>query len=257
MTTRESYTLKEIVLGTRPEYFKNETYLGFLKNLTTADKEVGDFAFNLRVSHDEKPEIRCLFKQNPNTLKGKIIKIKKKLNRYYYGPERGKVLKDNNDNYYIVCSGYDAYIYNDEMKKFDEIVNKVLNSDFANKIKFGHYFSKGDYDISILPSGIYLEDNTLGYKVKFSYCSRNDMIEIKCPKSFEINKEIVSNLLDINIPAILLSDYHKQIIEENLSSETNMELCMDCQSSNKMFFVFDDFWVFDENEEKIILTQIK
>jgi len=248
MVTKEFYSVKDLIIGSREEYLKNERYLKLLIDLTYSyDKNVKEFYFYLQQCDDRKPELVCKFIQNLKTLRGVIKYLQLKTHNYKIDLNSGRCLKNNNGEYFIIDSEYKAFIKNND--KFTQIAEKILNSDFANKMKFVTNCRVGEVSTMITPSSIYIQEQNLDHKIDFDYHSRIDSIIMSC-NNHVINDDLIMHMLESKIPAYILSDYHKQIIDENLSTQKPIEVISETNEKNRVKLLID------EQDDKIILKKV-
>ena len=214
------YNIKDIILATRKDYLIIEKYLLELKKLTQhTDKSAKDYYYELsKLPYiHKKPEVKCNIFPNPLTIKG--------LKEYLYykllcgkGVEsiRSTVYKSNNDKY-IIGNQYKNYIK--DQKKFHEIVQLILNSEFANNINFNVNYENANIKFDITPEEIfgYLNINNQD-KLYYDYVAKNDSLILNSKKG-NITKQNVENLLESKIPASILSAYHKELIDKNTEKE--------------------------------------
>lgn len=221
------YNIEDIIMGTRKEYLIIEKYLLELKKLTMhTDKSAKYFYYELaklpRIH--EKPEIQCNIFPNPLTIKG--------FREYMYyklfcgagvNSIRSTLYKNNNDKY-IIGNQYKNHIK--DQKKFNEIVQLILNSEFANNINFNVNYENDYIKFDITPKEIlgYLNINNQD-KLYYNYSALDDLLILNSKKG-NITEENVLNLLHTKIPENILSTYHKSLIdnrEEKNSFKINIE----------------------------------
>lgn len=189
------------------------------------------FTFLKANPNGQKPDLRCRFIQNLETLEGLITYLQIKTGSYDSKREIGDCLMDNNGKYHIANSAYDARVKTLDMKKFEKIVDQMLASDFVNKMEFGSHYKKGKYSISILPTGIHTYDIGDKFFIDVNYVSKDDHITVK--SNCSINETLVGYALDSRIPVELLSDYHRKAIDNSLSTSKPMDVFVDSDNSVK------------------------
>lgn len=251
MEKKNYYSVKDIILGSRSIYQENERYLKLLRLLTDSyDKNVKDFYFKLS-TYKDNPTVVCHFVQSLKTLKGLIIYLQMKTNTYYNGREMGRCIKTPGGEYVIANDEYEAFIKFEDMKSFAYITEKILESDFANKMEFGHKRDQHKTALSILPSGIYIKSIDLGRMMKCNYVARTDSIDITAPRSCEVGLDQIATFLDYRFPAELLSDYHKQVIDENPATEKILEIISDSRDTSSAHIRIN------EKEHEFVLKKVK
>lgn len=212
---KDNYTLKEVILGTRREYRKLYDYLFVLKALTTCwDKEVQDFYFKLNVSGDEKPEILWRFVQNPRTLKGLIYYLQKSINKFKDTPEYKVVLKNSEDIDLMVNEKYSAFVDNELAPYFEQIIDLIINSNFANMIKFNlHILPEHNGSLLITPNIISYNCMENQQETSLDYYSEFDYIKLHCGNQEHLDISLFKKLLNKCIPAEIFSPYHRGLID--------------------------------------------
>lgn len=254
---KDFYTAKEIIMGTRSEYQKNELLLKKLKDMVYSDdKEVKDLYFKVfKYLSNKDPKMLCTFEQNEKTLRGLLWKLEMKLGTRIYGRERQEIKKDINGKYKIGNYHYDAYIKEGMEEEFELLTQKILSSDFITKMDFGG-ISKGgtpEYFLMILePNIIYIDTYQGNTQARLDYIPREDLF---CAgrEDDELDDEIFYHLLDSKVPATSLSDYHRQIIDNNPSTYKPVEIRTEDEEFGRSRFNL----LINENDDKITLTKTK
>jgi len=214
------YNIKDIILATRKDYLIIEKYLLELKKITQhTDKSAKDFYYELaKLPHiHEKPEIQCNFFPNPLSIKGFKEYVYYKLFCGEGVKSIRSTLYKNNNSKYIIGNQYKNYIK--DQKKFDEIVQLILNSEFANNINFNVNYENDNIKFDITPREIlgYLNINNQD-KLYYNYIAKDDSLILNSKKG-NITEQNVLNLLESKIPASVLSAYHKELIDKNTEKE--------------------------------------
>lgn len=227
-----NYSLKEVLLGTREEYLKIANYLKLLRELTTSyDRQVEDFYFKVYKNKGED-RVKCIFRQNEKTLKGLTIHFQKKLGVYMFGPEVGVCTKGSDGIYRIKSRDYEASILTGEEQRFDEVINQLLTSDFLTKTNFGFCSEKGMCNgMYLYPEGIYScyvlqqSENKNKHVGHIEYNSLNDRVKVRFNNSeMPFRDKLKMVLEEPDIPESVLSEYHKQIIEQSGVKSKKLEI---------------------------------
>ena len=151
---KEFYTAKEIIMGTRSEYQKNEKPFRMLSEMIySKDKSVKDFDFYIFMNEyyiNEPAILECRLKNDPKSFMGIIRKLLSKMSLEYAlnsaEPIR-KIYKDDNGRYQLknIYRKRDIFIKPGMEKQFDILLNNtIMNSEFVTKINFGSYTEKSD-----------------------------------------------------------------------------------------------------------------
>lgn len=257
---KENYTGAEIIFGIRSEYLDLNDKFQRLKNLTCTSKhkQIKDIEYYVRKDRrDLKPDLYCSFEQNEKTLRGLRQHLKKDIfHTYVYGCNIAKVLKNNNDQYFIPHHYYRAFIKNENQKEFSNIANEILNSDFCNKSNFS-YISCGENFCSLTKDseGIYIYDelgliyDKADFLCHLDYLANEDSIRIYGHEQIPITKDIIERLLNITVDAEELTEYEKHLID-------------DFKSSSKPIYIDDSIkedknikLSIKEDEDKILLLK--
>lgn len=252
---KEFYTAKEIIVGTRSEYLRNERELLMLKELVCSDdKEVDDFYFEVVKLFGKSPEIICKFIQNPKTMRGFVRYISEKMGRKASGYENG-YLRKAGYNYRIDNSFYDASIKEGKEKEFVILIRKILNSTFVNNIDCYDLRNgnEKDKDISMIVTGtcVMVSNVDSDFFDRIIYYSRNDSILATSTRNFDA--EMLERLINFEVPAYCLSEYHRQIIDNNPSTYKPLEICSSVSRCDGKRFRM----LIEESEDKITFTKTR
>ena len=121
-----------------------------------------------------------------------------------------------------------------KLELFLYAAKNAVNSDFANKINFGMAFYLGEDNVyRILPGGIYVNNTGLGYYVSFDYIARVDLIYAYCYHKNSIDSNMINYILNSRINPLMLSEYHKMIIDSCQSTKKKFEIINEVQSKSK------------------------
>lgn len=258
MVKKDYYTAKEIIMGTRSEYQRIQSNINMLESMICSDdKQVKDFYITLfKESHFNNPTLYCTFVQNEKTLRGHIWSLEKKLGTFIYGRNNIKIKKDDSGKYLVGNDKYKAYIKTGMDYEFDLLVHQILNDEFVKKIDSDELGILGipnvfNMYIALSSIGIYTDtysnNNNLIY---FDYLVDKDAIHaVSRDKYFD--DEMINNVLGFKVPKESLSEFHRQIIDNNLSTSKPIEI-----SSATEYVDNKNFWLdIKETDDKIVLLK--
>lgn len=257
MENKDYYTYKEILFGLRHEYLKVQQELAQLKPYTQMDdyleKKILDFYFELsQCSFEKNPEIYCHFIPKQSCLNKKMNKFRAFLTGDF--PRwNSKVLSDNNGRYYMANQSFPISICNDEHgEEFDEMLQKILNSDFANSIycKCDTEFLGKSYNLEIKPSNINLFGtiSVMDLVCNCRYILCYDAIDIM-RHSKNLSIDFINETLNVQFPKEMFSNYHQNIIDNHNVSDKKIRIVDDISNLTMVDFSIE------EDEKEIVLTK--
>lgn len=252
--SKEYYTAREIIMGTRSEYQKIENDLLKLKSLVYSDDiHVSDFYFEImKLFNGQLPEVVCKFIQNPKTLRVIELYAKEKKGLKVEEVEKG-LLTLKNGRYEISNPFYNVSIINGKEREFTLLINKMINSTFANNITLYDLNNVREPDtyMTITTSGCVVSRYDQNDYHRIIYSSKNDYIIVDSSK--KLKDEMLFGLFNFEIPADCLSKYHKDIIDNSLSASKPIELCsVKGNVGNKKARL-----LVEEREDKISLSKVR
>lgn len=257
MENKKFYSVKDIILGSRIEYLTLDENLKLLRQLCYSyDKNVEEFRFSLsKVSPAVKPKLICHFTHSLRTLRGLIIYLQKKINRYYAGMEIGRCVKGEDGNYSINNNYYNAYVRN--KVTFAETADSILGSEFANKMNFGLcYFDKENDGTDFMQHQMIVFPNLIRYSrvdnKNFgicSYYSEDDVINFRANEN--IWDATIRNMFDYQIPASSLSTYQIEMIDGSDIVQKPVEIISEIHGS------MDVDLLIEEETDKVVLRKVK
>lgn len=239
----EYYKLREVILGLRGEYQKNQEKLNELKKYAGIyDKRVSDIDFWVFMGY-ENPVLCCTHTVKRNRLQQAYW------NRFgIRGLEISDVYRDYR-NHYLIDGYYKSGVNNHE--KFHECATDIMSSDFVNNIqvKFRGEINDGNYNFDMRGNYIGYHDDYAG----FGYDSKYDQIYLNVydkNKSY-IDKDYVEKLLEVPIPIEKLPQYHRDIIEQSNSAK-KMTCVQDCPliEENSCYLIY-------ESPDQVVLKKVK
>ncbi len=207
-------------------------------------------------SFDKNPNVYCHFTLKPSYLKKKMNKLRAFLNgdlpKWY-----SKLLSDNNGKYYMKDASFpiqiEHYVENrDAIKEFDEIIQKILNFDFAHSIyhKFNTKFSGISYQLETAPSDInfFGTINVMNLDRSCDYTVCFDTINIMNYNA-NLSNDFINETFNVQFPKEIIPTYHQRLIDNNDVSDKKIIIADDISKSAMV-----DFSV-EEDEKEIILTK--
>ena len=230
---KETFSLKEIILGTRGEYLKLQKLLLELKKMTiTYDGRVKDFNYHLLTSSNKK-EIVCLCKERKNLLTF-FNYLKSQFNKSSSFDKTGKLVGNKYDEYSIRNKYYDIFVNYEEMPKFAKTIKQILESEFVNLTNFFEFANLEEIEMSLLPSGIYTKNDIFGLYVELAYLAKEDLIQVKASNGYEIDNELLNYLLNQEINKELFSTYHQNLITNDNSFLKPLEFKEQLKNNKKL-----------------------
>lgn len=250
MEKKDYYELKDLVLGLRDEYQKNEQLLLALKQYTTiCDKRVSDLYFDVHQSflEDRLPTLGYHLIIKRNKLHQLYVDYAKKKGFYLYGRDYGMVRKDSQSGYQI---GKDYHVRVDDEKAFAELSQTILESAFALNIQT-HYLEleneQIDCALEIHHGGILLnirKDQGDLFDSLIVYNSREDKIYFdiysKNAKLCDCSSQYLEKALKIEFPKDMFSDYHRDVIDHNEDTDKKLIICGTPVFEPKQIYSFDE-----------------
>lgn len=259
---RDYYYLREVILGLREEYLKNEDHLRNLKPLVDAnDHKIEGFNFLIRQTDYGKPELYCEIEKKKNCIEKMVTKILKNMNYFPVDiSDRGICLKNNNDEYFIQDDRFSVLVKDLYKEQFAENVQQILNSSFANQIKVNYLeFISNQVDSSLFltHSMIHFIERDIGLSTDsyLTYKSRDDKL------SYHTNREDIKGFLldeyfarclEAQIPREFLSSYHQDIIEQSDSFNKPISIVKSFCSSD----CFPEYTI-EPDGKQFILRKVK
>lgn len=219
MEKRDYYYLKEVILGLRKEYLKNEQELNKLaQQICYIDKRIERVSFSLFEPDNKKIELwrTIIFKQNQ--IQRLIEKVSRMLGLYTIGDNSKLCCPDNKGMYSLTDRGFLIGIKDQDC--FGKAVNDLMNSEFNQKIKqpiFNIDNEEADCNISITHSRIGSYEISDRGKIPYSsldYFASEDALYFY-PYHNNGSVTDIDNILNIKVSKDLLSNYHKMIIEKS------------------------------------------
>ena len=254
----EGYTTKEVLLATKNKLAQLEEKLNKLKEMTyiAGDKNIKDIRYDiLNLDNDEKPELRCHVYWNDKRLKGKIKNLKVKYNLYIYGPENGKVVRDNNGNSYILNDNYHMFIPCEKQEEFRQVSDEILSDEFTNEFLKGHWFyprtNSKNQSMNLFPDIVMISGNNnyQDYFTWFNFFPIKNSARLRVEKKGELSDEMLYELLNIELDDSYFSDYRKKFIES--SKERNKEIIIPKFNTKNSEVDFD----IKEDEKRLYLIK--
>ncbi len=238
METKYFYTLKEIILGLRGEYQLNQQKLEQLKSLCSInERKVEDYRFYISDSEFykdkdyKKPVLRCEYTLKRNLVQKFITNLSIKLGMYIYDYPTIKLVEDNNEYHFYGQKNYPVRVKPSPIseKNFNEQVENILTSDFANNITSNFIeesISDADASLYISPSSIdlYIRSNNNGFlRSGIQYDSKADKLVFESYEEDNIDEDLITKVLKIQVPASKLNSYHIKFLKEGINKPVAIE----------------------------------
>ena len=252
----QSYTYKEILLGLREEYLKNQQRLDALKKYVSLDnkkeyEEYGFFVFN--DGKDKYVELALRQRQSV------IVKLIETLSNKIIGESDKKTTciahEFNGEMRYMTFPNSKNYSIND-MNSLMADADRVLGSEFVQKIATGKkYFEDDDYAFKLSPSNILVDT---GYHkadyppARFLYTPDHDILTIIAYDD-PLYIEHVNNVFGYEIPADVLTEYHREIIDNSEDKDKALSITGLSLSRVPQVFKFRE----NKEENEIVLRRAK
>lgn len=244
------YELREVIMGLRDEYLKARRQLDELKQYVNVFSiYVNGIHFELFKDENKKAELVACYEQ-----KNKLLNFW--FNHKYKGYDAVFLKRDESDNYYIPAF-YTALITNQE--KFKEIKEQIRNSDFVDNLWPTYYDCLTTEDKRIIKNENAMFYGVMDSGVKLSYCdttlkydSLNDKFILEMyskNKNKTSDAEFIKKLLGIKIPNDLLSQYHKDTIDNNPSRKKLITFSEEHPIKKKAQYSIED------DGQKLVLTR--
>ena len=216
----EFYRLRDVIIGLRDEYKKNEQRLEALKQYIDIkeDANITEFEFYSYVNDDNK-YVEMVLQAKQNFIVEVLNKIKKSLGKKSEMKSIPLSRGYNNDYTYLLAPEEQYYTI-DESKSCDLYyeADKILNSPFVSKVAHGRIVLPDQlFDITISPSGIIAHNDSHDCALPpagFIYSAKGDQLIITAYEDYLYNEHI-NNILNIKIPAVRFNDDIRNIIEGN------------------------------------------
>lgn len=248
---KENYSLKEVILGTRKEYRKLSDYLYVLKAITSCyNRQVKDFDYRLDIQDGVVSQILWQFKQNPRTLKGFVHYLEKAIIGFKDDPEYPISMDLDDDVNLVINKKYDVYVEEELGPYFEQIVNLILSSNFSNLIDFG--FKKSTQlngSMYISPGLISFNCMQDGCETSLNYYAASDSIQLQSGYKDVLDINLLKEMFNKQIPAELLTPYHRGLIDGTNIKPISVYLKNDGQFSEKSRMRIK------ENDNSIILFE--
>lgn len=275
ITSRDYFYFREILLGMREEYKKNQQILEELTHLVEVrgDYRPSDFIFSLYQNDcfpDElsKSIIYCDFYRRKTNFQ-KLISLFQDVTGLSH-PDFGACVKDKNGKYHLDYTRDSVRIKDGKNDEFDIIAQKILNTEYAQKaatgeillpdgkLDIGHRcicLNQNFSDTHHQDTEYYLPTDTMYlYNVEIcldKYDKRSDCYYSNLQISNEfVNEKMIQSVLNQKIEKSKIPLYHQKIFENN--SNTGKILTFHDNSQIKACKV-----KIEENANEIAFQKIK
>lgn len=238
---KQYYTVREIILSLRSEYLKNQEALNHLKSyLTIQDKNVKKF--RLGIGNRENEEIVAYLEKRGNLLDS----ILKSFIQDYIKEEKEHVHDSE-----ILFFSKSLRISLTKTPLFKKEAKMIFETPFVQKVTLNSISLTGeDYNINfwINPEGIKIYKSELDtFDSLLEYNASKDILSIKGSNKM-ISSMNVSKLLEMKIPAMILKNYHKELLEQLGNKPLYAEVFSPCKRAD---------FKFEEQENKLLLVKTR
>ena len=250
------YKFKQIILGLRNEYKKNEKALEDLKNYLPGEEEdIKNYNF-YSFKHNNDRYVQLLLEKKQSM----ILKLLSYIQNMIITSNKSRVITiekgiKNGDKKLIVPNDDIDSLSDTERNSFYQAVNNILSSEFFESLTDTHIKQKEDwFRLDISPEKII--GTTIGGTIVYPptgviYSSKLDQMIITAYEE-EIMLEELYNIFNINLDKSLFNKGQREIIES--SPDFNKELVVNGSTltRNSQFFSFED-----EDDKTVVLQRKK
>lgn len=223
----EAYSYKQILLSLREEYLKNQKRLNALKKYISLDtkkqfEEYDFYVFN--EGRDKYLELALTERQSA------IVKLIESISNKIVGDDEKKTIniahEFNGEMRYLTIPNSKNYSIND----FNSLMadaDKILGCEFVQKISNPRIrLEDKDFILKINPANIAITtgEHIVDYvPARLLYTPTNDQLSII---AFDdpLYMEHINNIFNRRIPAELLGEYHRSIIEKSESKDKELSI---------------------------------
>lgn len=235
---KQYYTVREVILGLRDEYVKNQARLDNLKKyFYIADKNVK--SFNFETGNINEQQIIARFEKRGNIIQKLLSEL---LEEYTI---------ESRETIYTLESSFYPKTLNinpSKLSEFKEEVNKIFGNVFLGKIGITPISLTGkDFDLSfwIDSKGIKLyKRNIMELETSLEYRASTDEIMVKSG-TYSVSSANLMRLLEIKVPSMAFKNYHKELIEKQ-SKPLYLESFEPCLKTSLNF---------EEHTDRILLVK--
>lgn len=239
----QKYTYKEILIGLREEYLKNQAILNKLKTLVNVypKEKINDYKFHLGINND-KTELMFYIETKKKFLENIMDFINEENANHLF---KTPVFWNNNGKYSIGINEFYASIKDSNNLEFDTLVKKLINSNFSNNIYLDHAIESINGHVNFLnitPSGI----NVISPEYELFYLSLEDrLVLVNDTKSLDYN--ILTKAMNSSYPSDKFNDYHREIIENTPNLDKDLIIDDNIELTSHEYII--------SNGKKLILTK--
>ena len=201
----EKYTAGDLILTTKDKLKELSDKLNRLEQLTliSRDKNIKKVHYHTITNIDcEKPILQCIVDWNDKRLSGKIKNLKVKFHMYMWGPEVGRLVRDNNGGCYILNNYYNVIIPNENQKEFGELSDEVLNDEFTIKFSSNRflYGKEPSHIMDMNENRILVKNNGKGNQyLRFIYAPGKEEATLTSTYKIHLNDKMLTDLLQQRI----------------------------------------------------------
>lgn len=236
---KQYYTVREIILGLREEYIKNQKELEELKKcIVIRNEEVKSFTFE--IGNEKEQEIIVRLQKRGNLLQRFIQCIMDE-----YVIEETECIY-NNEKYF---RSKNLKVDRNKIVDFQNGRKQVFANPFVEKIKLSPISLTGkgfDVGFWVDQKGIKLYKNKMmTLESMLEYSANTDTLSLKSG-SMCASSSNLSSILNIQVPCMVFKNYHKEAIDRNSGKELYTEVFAPCQKAS---------FTFNETQSGIVLVK--
>jgi len=221
----DTYTYKQILIGLRNEFLEVQKKLDQLSDyINIYAKNSNEYYFNLYKSSYDETLSELVLERN---IKRRFLE---RLGIIHAIPTRALMVKDNNGVYYpLINSWYKRDDFNiavrrDSVKEFQEMVEEILNSDFAKYMTINGNITAIDSQSRPRIAVRSFQLDLVTDKSLIEYFGRNNTMRfasVKHPteKWEPLTQEHLDYVSSIEFPKNAFSKYHQKIIEKSIDDD--------------------------------------
>ena len=251
----QSYTYKQVLLGLREEYLKNQKRLDALKNYVNLAEKKEYEEFDFYVFNEGRDKYIELVLRERQSM---IVKIIESLSNKIVGEEGKKTTaiahEYNGEKRFLTVPTTNNYSIND-MNAIMADADRILGSEFVQSIAVPKInVNDKDFYFRLSPSNIVVstgEKNADYVPARFLYTPASDRLSIIAYDD-PLYMEHINNVFSFKIPAEIFSDYHRTILDA--SKNKDKDLSIQGLSLSKIPQLFD---ITEPDDKSVLLKRVK
>mgnify|MGYP005761452397 FL=1 len=255
---QDTYTLRQLLVGFRNEYLKAKKELDEL-NQMLENYSNGKYDYQLSLFYpffnsqlDAGLIIRI--KQKRSTILQELEKSLRKLGIVPYKKNTMKMVCDEQGMYHPSSSVIESdqersfvKVKDEAKEEFAHRADLLRKSEFARKMVFTEEFQDlKNHGVVVMQTTPNYEQSFVADSMLLSYSAFEDTLclsaikPIDKPKYRLVTNESLQKALDVQLPKNIFSDYHKMVIEENLSSPKEIVISEEYKPRSSTCFTIEE-----------------